>query len=333
VVVVDEASMIDLPLFARLLGQVPAEARIILLGDPDQLASVGVGSVLADLVLGDEHGARAEAVPGLSARVARLTVSHRFGPDSGIAKLAEAIGDPSSGALEAVLRREHEDLAHLEDVPARWAALREAVVEGFRGVSQALSLSAGQSPSDEALARALAAFDAHRILALTYEGAFGVDALNARAAEWLVDEGLVTRRVDDELSIHPVLVTENDPGTGLMNGDVGLVVTCGAQRLAVFPDLESPVKRIPAALLPAHATAFAMTVHKAQGSQFDHVSLVFPETESRLATRELFYTGVTRAKRRLTLHGPMPRLKSAAENRDLRVSGLRERLYPRARAR
>jgi exodeoxyribonuclease V alpha subunit len=326
VVIVDEASMIDLPLFARLLAQVPSDARLVLLGDPDQLASVGVGSVLADLVRGDEHGTRTEAVPGLSARVARLTVSHRFGPDSGIAKLAEAIGRESSDEVEDVLRGEHEDLTHLEDEAAEWAALREAVVEGFRGVSEALS----ESTDDAALARALAAFDAHRILALTYDGRFGVDALNARAAEWLVHEGLV-ERLDDEVSIHPVLVTENDPDTGLMNGDVGLVLTLDEQRVAVFPDLESPVKRVPAALLPAHATAFAMTVHKAQGSQFDHVSLVFPKSESRLATRELFYTGVTRAKRRLTLHGAMPRLKSAAENRELRISGLRERLHPRVR--
>src|SRR5690606_2830316 len=161
-----------------------------------------------------------------------------FGADSGIGRLAAAIVADDPGEVEAVLRGTSADLVYLEDESARFEALREAVIRGFSGVSRALA----EGPSHEALARALAAFDAHRILALTYEGRFGVDALNARAAEWLVEEGLVRWQGEDEVSIHPILVTENDPQTGLMNGDVGLVLTLEGRRMGVFPDLESTVK-------------------------------------------------------------------------------------------
>lgn len=323
VVVVDEASMIDLPLFARLLSQVPREARLVLLGDPDQLASVGVGSVLGDIVASDPF--RDEGVPGLASRIARLTVSHRFGAGSGIGRLAAAIVDEDPDAVETILRSDAADLHFYEGERARWAALREAVVAGFTGVRAALDEGTGP----EHLARALEAFDAHRVLALTYDGPFGVDGLNARAAAWLAEAGLVQWHDEGECSIHPVLVTENDPETGLLNGDVGLVITLEGRRVAVFPDLDAGVRVHPAALLPAHVTAFAMTVHKAQGSQFDHVSLVFPEHESRLGTRELFYTGVTRAKTRLSVHGDIALLRSATARRERRVSGLRERLHPR----
>jgi exodeoxyribonuclease V alpha subunit len=332
VVLVDEGSMVDLPLFDALLAALPAQARLIVLGDPDQLASVEAGAVFSDLCAGGEGpGSPAFAafcaalgLPGVPSRpeaspladaVVTLTESRRFGADSGVGRLAAAVrsGDPE--AVRAALAGDPE-VRHVPP-PSAEAALAW-VLPHARGV-------VGSGSPEEALDR-LAAF---RLLAVVRRGPRGVEGLNAAVEAALRTEGAAAWSLWGEpfYDGRPVLVTANDDATRLANGDVGVCWREGGERVVAFPDGAGGVRRVPFGRLPEHETAWAMTVHKSQGSEFDAVGLALPDPAERgagLVSRELVYTAVTRARHAVTVFGDAALVAEASPQR--RASGLRQRL-------
>ena len=337
--VVDEASMVDLPLMARLLAALPTQARLILLGDKDQLASVEAGMVLGDIcgrgqALGfsDDLRRLLERVTGerlptgkgaespLGEHIVVLRRSYRFGPGSGIQALASAVnaGD-GDRAIEVLDQGGFPDLQRIDPDARRLPALiRDLVVPAFRAYLQC------DDP-----AGALAAFTRIRIFCAVREGPFGVNRLNRLVAEGLEAEGLIESGNSEMYVGRPVMVTENDYDLRLFNGDVGLLLRDPEAngQLRAFFEAEDGPRRVLPTRLPRHETVYAMTVHKSQGSEFDNVLLVLPETDCPVLTRELLYTGITRARETVTLVGSRERIAQAARARVSRSSGLFDTLW------
>ncbi len=352
VIVVDEASMVDLTLMRQLLDAVPAHARLILLGDRDQLASVEAGTVLADLVWGETQQSVTDDNP-LRQSVVRFTESRRFAKAPSIGQIAKLLQNAEkSNEREALaLLNGTGELPPLETLPDRVTCLG-APENGRPTVAQLERLAApyvlgyaallkaamdAHGPRDEALKSAdfhaglLAAFEAYRVLAVHRNGPLGVKGLERALAE----------RVRKSLGEHvqtksgfwagqPVLVTENAYDVGLMNGDVGLILPTADGLQAIFPRTVAGVlhtKPVPLARLPQVTGALAMTVHKSQGSQFARVALVLADRDSPIQTRELVYTGITRASERLDWLGTSARMETALSRRVTRASGLAELLW------
>ncbi|PAU56414.1 exodeoxyribonuclease V subunit alpha [Pseudomonas indica] len=329
VLVVDEASMVDLALMAKLLAALPPAARLILLGDKDQLAAVEAGAVFAELCEGRGFDARAatdlqrltgQPVPvekpraKLGDAVVLLTHSHRFAGDSGIGELARRINAGDAKGTQALLRENRADLAwNAHPTPA---GLLERLDVGY-----APYLAAARQSDPGA---AFAAFNTFRALTAQREGPWGVaginEALEARIKRRL---GLASR--ERWYPGRAVMVRQNDYALGLFNGDIGLCLPT-PNGLRVFFEGEDGHRPFAPARLPSHDSAFAMTVHKSQGSEFAEVLLVLPEQPSPLLTRSLFYTGITRAKRKVEIWALAPRLSEAVNTRAERAAGLAERL-------
>ena len=329
VLVVDEASMVDLALMAKLVAALPPHARLILLGDKDQLAAVEAGAVFAELCEGRGFDAQAAAdlqritgqvVPvepprsRLGDAVVLLTHSHRFAGDSGIGELARRINDGDAPGTLNLLREQRTDL-HWQAQPTP-AALLERLDQGYRPYLQA---ARGGDP-----AQAFAAFNAFRALTAQREGPWGVSGLNEAL------EARIKRRysLPERERWYPgraVMVRQNDYALGLFNGDIGLCLH-GEHGLRVYFEGEDGYRAFAPARLPSHDSAFAMTVHKSQGSEFSEVLLALPELPSPLLTRALFYTGITRAKRKVEIWGLAARLCDAVNTRAERAAGLAERL-------
>ncbi|OHZ02034.1 exodeoxyribonuclease V subunit alpha [Salinicola sp. MIT1003] len=326
--VVDEASMVDLEMMAALLEAMPADARLILLGDKDQLASVEAGSVLGDLCAGAGVGdgvgyseplrdylqaVAGEPLPAatqtnpLADHVAMLRKSFRFRADSGIGALARAANAGDGRGFVQALKGGFEDLATL-DIDA--TAFERAVVAGYRELFEALR--AGASPS------AIRALQSRfQVLCALRRGPWGVEGLNERIARALWQQGWISR-TDGWFAGRPVMVTHNDPQLGLYNGDLGLTLPDEGGRLRVcFPQGDG-VRQVLPSRLDAAATAFAMTVHKSQGSEFEHVLFALPARANPIVTRELIYTGITRARSRLTLALAQPQSRGGSDERMLR---------------
>ncbi|OBI12717.1 exodeoxyribonuclease V subunit alpha [Mycobacterium sp. E2497] len=305
VIVVDETSMVSLTMMARLLEAVRADARLILVGDPDQLASVEAGAVLADLV--DGLSARADS------RVAALLSSHRFGESIGA--LADAIRDGDADRAIAVLRAgsDHIDWVEDEDPTDR---LRAILVPHALRVRQAAVLGAD--------AAALQALDGHRLLCAHRHGRSGVEHWNRQVHRWLTeDSGLPVW--SQWYAGRPLLVTANDYGLRVYNGDTGVVVARQAGLRAVISGAAGRLEFATSRLSDVE-TMYAMTIHKSQGSQADEVTVLLPPEDSHLLTRELFYTAVTRAKTKVRVAGSESAVRAAIGRRAVRASGLRERL-------
>lgn len=383
--VIDEASMLDLEMMAAVLAALPPQARLILLGDKDQLASVEAGAVLGDLCRRADDGhyrpdtaAWLQAATGqtlggdliddhgqpLDQAVAKLRHSHRFSAGSGIGRLADAVNRGDADAVHQVWASRPADLARL---PAGDdAAFRALVVHGapaafgqtgahagaapMTGYAHFLRLLQASRPPDDAPAQAfddwaravLAAQGSFQLLCALRSGPQGVDGLNTRVVALLRAEGLLpagagTAQDGGEWYLgRPVLVTRNDYGLGLMNGDVGVTLArpgpgTGRHILRVAfaaGDGSGGIRWVLPSRLRAVETVFAMTVHKSQGSEFAHAALVLPERLSPVLTRELAYTGITRARRWFTLvpaaasTGPVDVLRAAVQRRVERVSGL-----------
>jgi exodeoxyribonuclease V alpha subunit len=309
VIVVDEASMVDLLLMDALLDAVRTDTRVIVLGDPDQLASVDTGFVLGDIV---RAASRPSAPPTLRAAMAALTVSYRFGERPGIGALAQAARTGDTDAFLAACAPGAYD--HVGGSAARGGSLT-ALIEPVREPLEAYLAS--RTPAE-----CLSALGRFRILAALRDGDAGVRGLNASIERWLQRRGLAST---GWYAHRPVLITQNDPATQLFNGDVGTTVIVDGEPMVFFDGPHGP-RAIAPARLPAHETAWAMTVHKAQGSEFDHVLVVLPEVDSRLLTRELLYTAVTRARRRVHVVGSETTLRLMLSRSVARSSGLVERL-------
>lgn len=307
-VIVDETSMVSLTMMARLLEAVRPDARLVLVGDPDQLASVEAGAVLDDLVAGFRGRSDSPVV--------ELGTVHRFGATIG--ELAQAIRAGDAEAAIAVLRAGHDDVRWTEtDDPAAVAdAVRAAALPPARAVRAAAL--AGDP------AAALAALDEHRMLSAHRDT---VRWWNSRIELWLreVEPG-ATDLFDRMYAGRPLLVTRNDPGLGLHNGDTGVVVRGEDGRpRAVVAGAGGPLELAPGRLADVE-TMHAMTIHKSQGSQAREVTVLLPDAASRLLTRELLYTAVTRARGVVRLIGGEDALRAALARRAHRASGLQRRL-------
>lgn len=393
VLVVDEASMLDLALATRLVDALPPTARLVLLGDKDQLAAVEAGAVFAELsaecvfsaqmqarlglvgadtVGADPAGAdpagagpvaAAPTAPaptvGLADCVVWLTESHRFRADSGIGRLAADIRAGRGEAALAWLAAGQDASAHwIEDGESRPAAATLACIEaGYAGYFELLRLGMGGAGTggasgasaaadtlrpDTALtgaahgapgvdvAAAMRAFERFRVLVAVRAGGRGLGALNA----WLEARLRARLGLAPDRSAggrwypgRPVIVLANDYLLGLFNGDIGLCLPDESGALRVFfPAADGGFRALAPLRLPAHDTAFALTVHKSQGSEFEEVLLVLPAQPVRVLTRELIYTAVTRAAKTVTVAGAGGVFIAGCAARTVRASGLRDRM-------
>jgi exodeoxyribonuclease V alpha subunit len=340
VLLVDEASMVDLPLMTRLLDALPEHARLILLGDRNQLASVEAGAVLGDIcgpaldpafssafaerifkLVGESVPTRAESEPSpaIADCVVQLEKSWRFGENSGIRHLAIAVnagdGDTAVKLLES---GDYPDIALCAGATEKGLgrALRSDAVEGYRPY-----LEASAPPA------AAHAFGTYRVLCAHRTGPFGVEMLNP-LFEAALDEERLLRASGRWYEHRPVLVMENDYAVSLYNGDVGITLQDADGVRVHFVSADGSEDRALApSRLPRHETVFAMTVHKAQGSEFDRLAFVLPDTATKVLTKELVYTAVTRAMTRVTVFGGAEVLRAAAARAVDRASGLRDRLW------
>jgi exodeoxyribonuclease V alpha subunit len=318
VVIVDETSMVSLSLMARLIEALRSDARLVLVGDSGQLASIEAGAVLGDIV---GAGAPADTAPD-SESIVVLDRGHRFG--GAIARLAAAIGTGDGDAVIELLRCGDDAVRWIETDPSRPdvpALLREQVVATGRAV-----LEAARAGDVEAALEALGSF---RILCAHRRGAAGVTGWTARAEGWLAEAaGLST--ADRWYLARPLLVTENDYELGLNNGDTGVIVDAGTGRLMAGFERGGAPALYSTSRLGAVETVYAMTIHKSQGSQFGAVAVVLPEPGSRILSRELLYTAATRARQQLVLVGDESTIRDAVARPVARASGLGARLWSQA---
>ena len=334
VVVVDEASMVSLTMMARLVDALRPECRLVLVGDPDQLASVEAGAVLGDLALregppGASAAGLADLLPGdighlgpderaaLDRGVVRLSQVHRFSEE--IQSLAEAVRGGEPGRVGDVLAQGHPNIEFVDVDPAAATSLDSL---------RADVTSAGVAVHDAALAGdgdlALRELAAHRLLCAHREGPYGVAHWSERAEDWIRSAVGGYAAGGRWYVGRPLLVTSNDYQLRLFNGDTGVVVDLDGRPRAAFlrngvVDLFAPSR------LSDVQTVHAMSVHRSQGSQFDRVTLVLPPAESPLLTRELLYTGLTRAKEHVRIIGTREALDAAVRRPIVRASGLRNR--------
>ncbi len=364
VVVVDEASMVDLALMTKLAQAIPKSARWILLGDKDQLASVEAGTVLGDICEAGKKGERGgvNGVPTekgptetgqepikigkgqdkieedhsqsaisdnqlpiandqpLQDSIVLLDKSYRFGEDSGIGALALAVKQGQSEEALRILKSENypdvnwHPISPLERMPT---GLIDQMVAGF---SRYLV-----TPQPE---KVLQTYQQFRILAAIRRGPYGVEALNRRIEQELSKTGRIRTNVRWYHG-RPIMITRNDYRLQLFNGDIGIILRNPANNnelQAFFPDKDGQVRAFWPNRLPEHETVYAMTIHKSQGSEFENVLILLPNPISPVLSRELIYTGMTRAKQSVSVWGNEQVFKQAILQKISRSSGLREQL-------
>ncbi|MDN3648194.1 exodeoxyribonuclease V subunit alpha [Reinekea marina] len=323
ILLIDEASMIDLPLMARLVRAIKPSTQVIFLGDADQLPSVAAGSVLTDLIERPHPGYSPERVKALaqfgietseiSAQAStfrddltELKRSRRFDGGSGIGKLAKAIlnGQPQPGITLFETQTDLEWLSTPLD-----KALKQWTAEYYRDL-----------PSQRSLSDAFLQLKQFRILCAHREGEQGVEAINETISKQLN----INRQ--PFYKGQPIMVTQNHYGLKLFNGDIGLVWPNESGQLMVWFESLEGYRAVAPGRLPSHETVFAMTIHKTQGSEFSHVAMVLPDAASAIVTRELIYTGLTRAKNAFTLVASSAVWKQGITNQVHRWAGLSSRL-------
>ena len=348
VVVVDEASMVDLALMAKLLEAIPENGRLILLGDKDQLASVEAGSVLGDICDRDViHGfskpfmnriaeitgealenriQTTDAPPGLQDAIVVLQKSYRFAASSGIGGLSRAVNRADSDTALQMLSDEKEKSITWQPLNAEedlFENLSRQIVSGYQSY-----LHAGDP------AAALQRLQRFKILCALNIGPLGVQAINKLAEQVLSRHNLIkpdTFAQNPWYAGRPVLISRNHYPLGLFNGDIGVTLPdaeTGDHQLAVFFAGENGgVRRFQPYQLPEHATVYAMTVHKSQGSEFDEVLLILPDSDLPLLTRELIYTALTRARKKISIWATRSIIHKAIARKIERTSGLRDALW------
>ncbi|EKN6023118.1 exodeoxyribonuclease V subunit alpha [Yersinia enterocolitica] len=348
VLVVDEASMVDLPMMARLIAALPTKAQVIFLGDRDQLASVEAGAVLGDICRFAELGysePRAKQLSRLTGCIlvgnipigeveadavnvrdslCLLRKSYRFDEKSGIGQLALAVNAGRYRDALTVFNGTYSDIERFSLTDSDdYQVLLEDCAAGYQHY---LELAAAGADAVDVLA----AFGRYQLLCALRAGLFGVSGLNERIEQLLHRKRLIERTPGPSGRWYigrPVMIGLNDSALGLFNGDIGIALPDPEGELRVHFQLpDGNIKSVQPSRLPSHETAYAMTVHKSQGSEFEHTALVLPNTFMPVLTRELVYTAITRARQRLTLYCSDTVLSHAIRTPTLRVSGLVDRL-------
>ncbi|WP_211283496.1 exodeoxyribonuclease V subunit alpha [Xenorhabdus budapestensis] len=348
ILIVDEASMVDLPMMARLIDALPAKAKVIFLGDKDQLASVEAGAVLGDICRFAEQGYSVDRAKQLTKLtgcqlvsysvsepedltlavrdcLCLLRKSYRFNSASGIGQLASAVNQGDSKCVAAVLRQSLPDvnfnpLAEDEDY-------QRLLIETTEGYYRYLAL-VNEKASEKTI---LAEFNRFRLLCALREGPFGVSGLNQRVEQLLHRKGMIALpkytgnqfMENRSYAGRPIMILRNDSTLGLFNGDIGIMLKDQNNELKAYFQLsDGQIKPFQPSRLPLHETAYVMTVHKSQGSEFEHTALVLPTQFSPVVSRELVYTALTRAREKLTLYAHKVVLSKAVATPTQRRSGL-----------
>ncbi len=342
VMIVDEASMVDLALMSKLVQALQPKCRLILVGDKDQLASVEAGAVLGDICdTGNPHGYSLQLLQQIEAITAiqldhpneeqpdnqiqdcivQLNKSYRFGKDSGIGAVSQAVnrGDGEQ-ALQFLQHGNYTDAnwIHLPPVNRLAPTMRNEIIEGFK------SYLKSQDPIST-----FHNFDRFRILCALREGPFGVKTVNMIVENILKAERLINPQ-QTWYPGRPIMITRNDYQLNLFNGDVGIALRDSESNNDIrvfFIGADNIIRKFHPLRLPAHETVFAMTVHKSQGSEFDHVLLLLTDRDSPVLTRELIYTGITRAREKVAVWGTEQIFKTAVSRCIERTSGLRDALW------
>ena len=342
VVVVDEASMVDLALMSKLVQALSLKARLILLGDKDQLASVEAGAILGDICdTGHSHrysqrfteqlktatgyeissGSKQDGQAAIADCIVQLQKSYRFETGSGIEVLSRTVNEGDGESAVSLLKGDqHADIDWQRLPPPQTLSglLKDRVVAGFRGYLDC------QDPPE-----VFEMFERIRILCAVREGPFGVTTLNRLVERSLADLKLIEPR-KTWYAGRPVLIKTNNYNLGLFNGDVGITLPDRDSRDSLrvyFPAADGSFRKFHPLRLPDHETVFAMTVHKSQGSEFNDVLLILPDRDVPVLTRELIYTAITRAKARIEIWGNEDIFKTAVSRRIVRMSGLRDALW------
>ena len=325
VIVIDEASMVDLALMAKLAQAIPKSARWILLGDKDQLASVEAGTVLGDIC--DAAGVQElqesqvlESIPKTPLyqnNIVLLNKSYRFSEDSGIWMLSNAVNrGESEQALRILKSDENKDVSWYplglsESLPK---SLIEHIVASIAHCLQA------SEPED-----ILQAFEKFRVLCATRRGRYGVERVNQRIEQLLSAKGIIRAATSHRYHGRPIMITRNNYSLKLFNGDIGILLRKPdkpSELEAYFPATEGGIRTFWPERLPEHETVYAMSIHKSQGSEFENVFMLLPEQLSPLLTRELIYTGLTRARQNVHIWGNEQIFKQALSQQIKRTSGL-----------
>lgn len=361
ILVVDEASMVDLPMMARLIDALPKKCHVIFLGDKDQLASVEAGAVLGDICRFAEEGLSqkrfdqinhltqgelaksADLIPVsqtpvsvVSDSLCLLRKSYRFGEDSGIGQLASAVNKGHTQTAMALLKKaevspqKSEETLEPQEVSFIALGSKESyflmIQDAVNAYREYLTLVSQQASPE----RILNAFNQYRLLCALREGIFGVNGLNERIEMLLHRQRLIRKPTNSYQSNYvgrPIMIQRNDSTLGLFNGDIGIMLNNDEGDMKAFFQLPNgELKAIQPSRLPQHETAYVMTVHKSQGSEFTHTALVLPDEFSPVVSRELLYTALTRAKQKLSLYAPNKIVKNAIQTRIQRRSGLVEKL-------
>jgi exodeoxyribonuclease V alpha subunit len=323
VVIVDETSMVSLSMMARLLSAVRPEARLVLVGDPRQLASVEAGAVLGDIV-----GPATSTGSTLASGIVMLRKVHRF--EGGIAAVAQAIEAGDSDGVMAAIAAATENVTWIDADPSvdprtapELADVRSAIAGAAAAVVDAASAGDGEA--------ALKRLRTVQLLCAHRRGPFGATRWRAEIEHWLravmPGHGSVAWYPG-----RPLLVTENDYGLGVFNGDTGVVIDAGGGRLRAVFERRGGILEVRPTRLASVESLYAMTIHKAQGSQFGSVIVVLPESTSRVLSRELLYTAVTRAQAHCTIVASEAAIRAAVDRPIARASGLGDALWPVARS-
>ncbi|WP_272535240.1 exodeoxyribonuclease V subunit alpha [Providencia sp. PROV212] len=351
ILIVDEASMVDLPMMGKLIEALPDSAKLIFLGDKDQLASVEAGAVLGDICrfankgYSPERAAQLERLAGCSLSeftsnkgpairdsLCLLRHTYRFSADSGIGQLAFAVNTGNVKRVDDILAQNFTDIHNYipsampdneSDAEAKMSESYANMLLDAVGFYQhyLLAVKAKEKPAD-----VLHKFNQYRLLAALREGAYGVSGLNDKLEKLLHRQGLITKPYNLKHKHYvgrPIMISRNDSALGLFNGDIGIILLDEERQMrAYFQFPDGTIRGIQPNRLPAHETAYVMTVHKSQGSEFAHTALVLPYVYSPVITRELVYTAMTRAKNELSLYGSKKVLRRAIETPTKRRSGL-----------
>jgi exodeoxyribonuclease V alpha subunit len=353
ILVVDEASMVDLPMMCKLFDALPSHARVILLGDKDQLASVEAGAVLGDICSFLSLGYSAEQstllsqltgfsldstkaaqrIPQLCDSLCMLRKSYRFDHRSGIGLLANAVNQGDVELVESLCRRGFDDIAIIPLTGEGFSSLLKVVKREYQcylDLAAQLKTKHGDVSNTKAWVKPiLDAFNQCRLLCAVREGEFGVLGLNQRIERLLNNHKLISMNEELWYIGRPIMILQNDYNLGLFNGDIGIClpdISSGENRLKVYFELpDGTVKGILPSRIPQHELAYAMTIHKSQGSEFHTTLMILPMDFSPVLTRELIYTGITRAKKQLNLYADNRILRRAIGVKTERISGLTAR--------